>query len=108
MTTFEMAWKRTTAVIATLIAVLLIIAGATVTVIQFLKTDPVEQTPVTGTLKFWDDPEMGIRCYTFGDNLRCYAGLTPVLEEESEDDSFPEDEWFRRAAERGRLAGASL
>ena len=101
MTTFEMTWKRATAVVATLISVGLIAVGVMLIVFQFRSDDgppPVEPL----TLRSWDDKETGKRCYMYGENLLCTdlpVAAEVVEEEEDDDDSFPEDEWYKRVTE---------
>ena len=97
MTTFEKAWKRLVAALATVVSVTLISLGLLAIVLQVMGTSEPPSEPQT--LRWWDDEENGIRCYTWGENLRCFA-VTDVSEED-DDDSFPEDEWFKRISTEG-------
>ena len=98
MTTFEMTWKRATALVATLISVGLIATGIMLIVFQFRSDE--EPPPVAPlTLLTWDDKETGKRCYMYGENLLCVGLPVETEEEEDDDDSYPENEWYKRATE---------
>lgn len=98
MTTFEMAWKRLVAVVATLISVGLISLGLLVVYLQIRGEDEPVAEPAK--LLKWDDEEAGVRCYMYGEDLLCFkVAESEDTGEEEGDDSVPEGEWYKRATE---------